>query len=972
MQSSSWERTQQLFLQAADLPPAAQARFLDSACAGDPVLRAEVESLIAADRKNGAGVAAAVGSAAALLFDADPHGGQDIAGQRLGPYRIEREIGRGGMGVVYLATRDDDQYHKRVAVKVVKRGMDTAEVLRRFRHERQILANLEHPYIARLLDGGAAADGLPFFVMEYVEGVPVDVYCREHGLSIPARLRLFVRVCDAVAHAHRNLVVHRDLKPGNIFITSDGAPRLLDFGVAKLLTADPGETATATMFGFAFTPEYASPEQVRGLPVTTASDVYALGAILYELLTGERAQPMSTATPVEIDRVVCERPVKRPGAVARDVDADLDEIVLKALRKEPEHRYASVDALAEDIRRHLDGRAVLAREGSFRYRAGKFLRRNTGAITVGCIFAGLLLGGAINATIEERRASRAQAIAEQQRERALASQRAAERAAADAQFQRTNAEAERKQAEAASALADAERRTAERRFSQVRELAGKFLLDFHDAIAGLPGSTPARKMVVETGLQYYDTLVREAKGNRALLEEIARGYDRLGDVQGNPYYANLGDSAGAMATYKKALAIREKIDDPSPEFLRDRIGGNVRLAEMLALKGEVEPARARLRDMIALGERSPLASTRFVREALAHAYSDLSAIEFRTGAYDRALDPSARLLELWTEMAKENRDPAAERAGVGLGHARFGDALLRLGRYEEALPHVRAALEIDRALVDANPNSAPRLHKLYVDYSLLSLIFRNRAEMAGPGEQKRTAEVTAELAGRMQAADPNNSTAFFDLMAAESVLGDWFRDHGDAAASIPHYKKALEAIEHFAATRPGELLTDDSLAYAHQRVCAGYGTAGHLEEALDECRKADEAIARAEARNPGLLQLENRRADVASTRADAYATRRMWQEAIAAYSVTTSLFEDLIRRDPKNATQVDDLIENQLKLADCYAALEHWRDAAGVMEKALSGYTEAASRRHLSAAEEESRKTGAEKLAQWKRRMSSP
>jgi tetratricopeptide (TPR) repeat protein len=374
------------------------------------------------------------------------------------------------------------------------------------------------------------------------------------------------------------------------------------------------------------------------------------------------------------------------------------------------------------------------------------------------VFLGLLIGGTINATIEGLRASRAQALAEQQRRRALASQQTAEQAAAEAQSQRANAEAERKQAESACALADSERQIADRRFSQVRDLAGKFLLDFHDAFASLPGSTPARKMVVETGLQYYDTLVHEANGNRALLEEIARGYDRLGDVQGNPYYANLGDSAGAMATYKKALAIREGIDDPSPEFLRDRIGGNIRLAEMLSIKGEVETARGKLRDMAALGEQPPLASSRLVREAVAHAYSDLSAIEFRTGAYDRAIDPSAKMLALWTEMAKENRDPTAERVGLSLGHARLGDAMLRTGRYEEALPHVRAALAIDRELAEANPNSAPRMHKLYIDYSLLCLIFRNRPEMAAAGEYRRRPSWPAALRPPIRTTASRSST----------------------------------------------------------------------------------------------------------------------------------------------------------------------------------------------------------------------
>src|SRR5215469_9071308 len=305
MQPETWERAQKLFLEAADLSPREQARFLDATCGANDELRGEVESLLAADRKNGQGVVAAVESAAALLFDPDaltPTGdSQDLAGQRLGPYRVVREIGRGGMGAVYLATRDDDQYRKQVAIKVVKRGMDSAEVLGRFRHERQILANLDHPFIARLLDAGTTSDGRPFLVMDYVEGVPVDVFCRQLALRVKDRLLLFLRISEAVSHAHRNLVVHRDLKPGNIFVTADGSPRLLDFGVAKLFSPESARDAAApTLAGFAFTPEYASPEQVRGGIVTTAADIYSLGAILYELLTGSRAQPIQTNTPIEI------------------------------------------------------------------------------------------------------------------------------------------------------------------------------------------------------------------------------------------------------------------------------------------------------------------------------------------------------------------------------------------------------------------------------------------------------------------------------------------------------------------------------------------------------------------------------------------------------------------------------------------------------------------------------------------------
>src|SRR5262249_42036170 len=266
------------------------------------------------------------------------------------------------------------------------RGMDTEEVLRRFRHERQILAGLEHPYIARLIDGGATADGRPFFVMEKVEGEPVHVYCRSHRLSVESRLRLFLRVCEAVSYSHRALVVHRDLKPGNILVTAEGVPKLLDFGVAKLLdpSADPGLTATVYGIG-PLTPEYASPEQVRGLPVTTTTDVYALGAILYELLTGAPAQRFDTHTPVEIDRVVCATEPKRPSMAAEELNGDLDNIVLMAMRKESARRYQSVDEFAADIVRYLDGRPVAARQDSFAYRAGKFMRRHRLAITASAV-----------------------------------------------------------------------------------------------------------------------------------------------------------------------------------------------------------------------------------------------------------------------------------------------------------------------------------------------------------------------------------------------------------------------------------------------------------------------------------------------------------------------------------------------------------------------------------------------------------
>jgi eukaryotic-like serine/threonine-protein kinase len=916
MPASNWDRVEALFLRAVDLPREQQAAFLDEACGGDAELRAEVDSLLESDRKGGERIADAVGTEAVSLLDSDS---QPVIGTRLGPYRVLREIGRGGMGAVYLATRDDDQYRKEVAVKVVKRGMDTADVLGRFRHERQILANLDHPYIARLLDGGTTSDGRPFFVMDYVEGVPVDLFCTKHGLNVEARLRLFLRICEAVSHAHRNLVVHRDLKPGNIFATGDGTPKLLDFGVAKLLGAGAEANATLTMMARPFTPEYASPEQVRGTTVTTATDVYALGAILYELLTGDRAQPITATTPLEIDRAVCEVQVQRPSLKSPGLDADLDNIVLMAMRKEPERRYPSVDQLGEDIRRHLDGRPVIARQDSLGYRSRKFLRRNRAAVGAAALLFVVVIAGATAAALEARRADR-------------------------------------------------ERAAANRRFEQVRQLAGKFLLDFHDSIASLPGSTAARKMVVETGLQYYDTLVKEAQGNRDLLEEIARGYDRLGDVQGNPYYANLGDSAGSLASYRKALAIREAIADDSPGFLRDRIGGRVKLAQMLALARDPAGADKMLSETIAFGERSPAARSRMAREALANAYRAAGDVHFRTGAFERAVQPYTNLLELWTGMAAERHDVAAERTGLSLAHAKVADALVRTRHAKEALPHVRMAVEIDQQLVSADRNSVPRLRKLYIDFTLLSLVFRTDPALAGPAEARGAAEKAAKIAEGMAAADPNNSTALFDLMTAQTLVGDWFRGNNDPKPAVAHYRRAVEVIEKFASTSPAAQLTDDALVFAHQRLASGLGRSGELDEALANCTKAEEDLARAEKRNPGLEQTLSRRFDVVTTRAEAYAKSRRWKESIAGYEESLRLLAELRRRDAKSETYLNDQVDNGMQLADAYAAAGDRPSARTSMEKAMGALKEMASRRPLTAERERKRSEGERKIAEWEKR----
>ncbi len=425
--------------------------MLEERCEGDAALRQEVEALLAADAR-----ATSFGEQPAFVLPEDlfpEENKEQLTGRRFGVYQVIREIGRGGLGAVYLAARADDEYRKEVAIKLIRRGLDTDDILQRFRTERQILAQLDHPNIARLIDGGTTDDDLPYFVMEYVKGEPINAYCEVHSLKLGERLELFGKVCAAVTYAHQNLVVHRDLKPSNILVTPEGEPKLLDFGIAKLLTADD-EMLTQTAPGLrAMTPDYASPEQIKGDKITTASDVYSLGVLLYELLTGQRPYRLRTSTSDEISRAITEQEPERPStAVARGdgnpnsqspnpkLRGDLDNIVLMALRKEPERRYSSVAQFSTDIRRHLEGRPVIAHKDTFKYRATKFIRRNTIAMAAAALLLLTLLGGIVTTAWQAQRATQqARLAAEQAR---LADEQARVASAARDRAQRESAKAQ--------------------------------------------------------------------------------------------------------------------------------------------------------------------------------------------------------------------------------------------------------------------------------------------------------------------------------------------------------------------------------------------------------------------------------------------------------------------------------------------------------------------------------------------------
>jgi non-specific serine/threonine protein kinase/serine/threonine-protein kinase len=647
------------------------------------------------------------------------------AGRRLGAYQIAREIGRGGMGAVYLATRADDEFHKQVAIKIVAAPLGDDDLLRRFRRERQILAELEHPQIARLLDGGTTEEGLPYLVMEYVDGVRIDEYCAARHLGIADRLRLLLKVCDAVQLAHNNLVVHRDLKPGNILVTADGQPKLLDFGIASLVSADDQASTTRTGLA-AMTPEYASPEQVRGERVTAASDVYSLGVLLYELLAGVAPYALAGKRPDEVYRIVTETEPLRPSlaaertatpALARQLRGDLDAIVLAALRKEPQRRYASVTLLADDVRRYLEGQPVTARGEAVSYRARKFVRRHR--LSVGAAAAVLLtLIGGIVATTRQAR------LAEEQRREA-----------------------------------DSQRVRAERRFTEVRQLANRFLFEFHDSIANLPGSTPARKMVVTTALEYLDRLAAEAQGDGELQEELAAAYDKVGDVQGNPSVPNLGDAAGALDSYQKAESIRRAIVDSSPQQLPSRVRlstSMMKIGDALIARGAVAEAVARYRD--ALGHRDAalaqgVPSQNDAQIAVMETAGRLCTTLLPVGDAPGAIANCERGRTLADEVLARNPNDGRILGLRASFSTSYGNAMRVTGKRAEAVAALEDGIARNQRLLAANPTNTEMHRRLAVTYGYL-------ANVQVDAEQFDAAAASLEHAiaefSQLVAADPAN------------------------------------------------------------------------------------------------------------------------------------------------------------------------------------------------------------------------
>ncbi len=760
MTPERWQQVQKVFLGALERAGDERRGFLEQACAGDPTLQSRVTAMLDASDDGEAVIETAVGGA--LELAAGELDGPER--QRIGPYEVLGELGEGGLAKVYLAERADEQFKMRVAIKVVKRGMDTADILRRLRQERQILASLDHPHIARIFDGGTTDDGLPYFVMEHIEGSPVDEYCDRRKLSVRERLELFRAACSAVHCAHQSLVIHRDIKPSNLLVTEDGVPKLLDFGIAKLLDSESSaQTVAHTAAGLRLlTPEYASPEQVRGQPLTTATDVYSLGALLYRLLTGHRPHRFTSSRPAEIERVVCETEPERPSAavrrgvelpaagdavtpeeigggrgespdrLSRHLAGDLDNIVRMAMRKDPQRRYASVEQLAEDVERHLKSLPVLARQDSLAYRTAKFVRRHRGGVAAAVLVSLALIGGIVTTTWQ-------------------------------AQVART------------------ERAKAERHLERAEQVSD-FLVDLFeisDPDEARGNQVTAREILDQGAGRIRRELPEQPELKADLMSTMGR------------VYLNLGLYDRAVSLSEEALEDRQRaLGEDHDEVARSL----TQVGHGLFEKGEYEAAEEHLRRALTIQRPAPDAES----PDLATTLGRLAAVRAAEGEAEDAERLFARALEMRRSLFGD------DHAEVAAARDNLAELYFKLGRWQEAGELFGQVLEARRRLLgDDHPDVAGSLNNLAAARKALG------DHEAAEELYRQSIELRRELLGDDHpdvAMSLNNLAVLLQTMARDAEAVPLFRQalainrevrgarHDVVAANLNNLASSLKAL----------------------------------------------------------------------------------------------------------------------------------------------------------------------------------
>jgi serine/threonine protein kinase len=827
------ELLDRLFEEISAIPRSEQQAWLSENCP-DAEVRAELESL-ALHATGTIGFTAAVGAAAAA-------GEQQAheAVQVIGPYRIAGILGEGGMGAVYEGIRDDDQFRQRVAIKVLRLGARSESVVRRFLQERRILAELDHPNIARLFDGGTAADGSPYIVMERIDGEPLIQYAKSRNLTIRQRLELFRQVANAVQYAHQKLIVHRDIKPGNILVNSNGVPKLLDFGIAKLLDNEETGPQALTATGFPLmTPDYASPEQVQGQAVTAASDVYSLGAVLYELLSGARPHGLKSYDAAEITERICRREAPPPSTAGGPaLRGDLDTIILKAMQKVPERRYNSAEQFSEDVRRYLEGMPVLARPDTATYRMKKFVGRHWVSLAATAAVVVALSAGV--------------------------------------------------------AVSMYQARLARERFELVRDLATRFLFDFHAQISNLSGSTKAQQMVVNTAVEYLDKLSRTAGSDQALLEELAQAYGKLATVQGGGNSSTAARFHDALVSQRHSVELYRRLAaiDPSKRLelagsLLDEAIIEQRLAETAT---GLDHSREAARILDALAASHPGEK---VLDECSRAYAYLSRSLRGAGKLPEALEANLKSQSFLIRVMATDK---TLRPKYRLAVARHDEGGMRtdMGDPEGGVAVLERVSRSTEELMAAEPRNrnykrfyGAHLGGLAQAYYSLEEFSTGDARKAAVVHEKRRAHCQ-----RLVDSDPADGVARIDMAIAESESAppmmelDPQRAVELAASGLARWDAVLEKT-------PGDRFTLPRRARAAMRLALAYAQVGKKQEAISRSKEASDTLRALLGKDPGEVYYQWCAVFAYTTSGDTLAAVNRDAEAVRMYQDAANLGERL-------------------------------------------------------------------------------
>jgi eukaryotic-like serine/threonine-protein kinase len=806
MSSVEWRRVRTVFERASAMDPEARAALLAELSVSDAALAREVVQLLAAEADPRPFLEVpAGGPLAALAAMAEPEElpegslRRPRSGDLLGAYRLLERLGEGGMGVVFRAERADGEFEQEVAIKLMRRELVGAPSEERFRRERQILARLEHPNVARLLDGGVTEQG-PYLVMEYVRGVSIDVYCERNGLSIPQRLELFATVCDAVHSAHSVLVVHRDLKPANVLVTGRGQVKLLDFGIAQLLDESAvGEPAT-TRFGVRpMTLEYASPEQLRGEPLSTASDVFSLGVLLFELLVGVHPFDLEGESLVGVERIVCEGEVPQPSsrvprmprgglpqsarALRRALRGDLDTILKQALHRQPSRRYPSAAELRNDLRRYLDHEPVRARPDTLAYRLSRFSRRHAAVVAVVAALLIAIVVGAVSTLHEAHRA--------------------------------------------------------ERRYLNVRALANTLLFELHDEVRDLPGATAVRERLVREALSYLNLLSADVSDDAALQLELAAAYERVGQVQGDPHYMNLGDLEGALTSYREAFRLREsvwRLNPESPELSRALARSYGHLAVVTSWSGSNEEAIGLSRRALDLLEPARGGSAVEDRDH-GRIRAELGWWLIWGGRADEGLGHLVEAIPELERIAARRPDDVELQLDLWRSYTYAYDGWRFSDRHDEALRHLEErGLPFLEQIEREHPLHPRLLYELHVGFDFLGGLRLALGDLEGTVEAHRR---SVQYAERLADSDPASRRA---PEAVARAYASWGRalfalDRFDEG--VLSVQRAIEGLSELLRTNPRNVEIGNMIGNAQRLLCRGFLDRGNPRQALDRCLEAE-------------------------------------------------------------------------------------------------------------------------------------